>query len=147
MRVLLRDIKCAFGKLNCFGGDGLNRFGMVSVWLVLVDFVGLVVCCDVWWCCSGGSVGLHFQGLNVGVGDFGKLGGYNGLGLGQPAGSGASSDGRWSGILSAHRQCPFGVIYIVLSSCFVEALNFLNQRSFSGCTEVGLVFNYVVTDK
>ena len=31
--------------LNRFGGDGLNRFGMVSVWQVLLDFVGLVVCC------------------------------------------------------------------------------------------------------
>ena len=44
--------------LNRFGGDGLNRFGMVSVWQVLVDFVGLVVCCDVWWCCGGDSMGL-----------------------------------------------------------------------------------------
>ena len=27
-------------------------------WQVLVDFVGFVVCCDVWRCCGGGSVGL-----------------------------------------------------------------------------------------
>ena len=34
--------------LNRFGGDGLNPFGIVLVWQVLVDFVGLVVCCGVW---------------------------------------------------------------------------------------------------
>ena len=33
--------------LNRFGGDGLNPFGIVLVWQVLVDFVGLVVCCGV----------------------------------------------------------------------------------------------------
>ena len=44
--------------LNRFGGDGLNRFGIVLVWQVLVDFVGLVVCCGVWRCCGGGLVGL-----------------------------------------------------------------------------------------
>ena len=38
--------------LNSFGGDGLNPFGVVLVWQVLVDFVGLVVCC------GGGSMGL-----------------------------------------------------------------------------------------
>ena len=43
--------------LNRFGGDGLNHFGIVLVWQVLVDFVGLVVCCGVWRC-GGGSVGL-----------------------------------------------------------------------------------------
>ena len=36
--------------LNRIGGDGLNNFSMVLVWQVLVDFVGLVVCCDVWRC-------------------------------------------------------------------------------------------------
>ena len=39
-------------------GCGLNPFGIVLVWQVLVDFVGLVVCCGVWWCCGGGLVGL-----------------------------------------------------------------------------------------
>ena len=38
--------------LNRFGGDGLNHLGIVLVWQVLVDFVGLVVCC------GGGLVGL-----------------------------------------------------------------------------------------
>ena len=36
--------------LNRIGGDGLNHFSMVLVWQVLVDFVGLVVCCNVWRC-------------------------------------------------------------------------------------------------
>ena len=44
--------------LNPFGSDGLNHFGIVLVWQVLVDFVGLVVCCGVWRCCGGGLVGL-----------------------------------------------------------------------------------------
>ena len=35
---------CGQGGLNHFGGDGLNRLGIVLVWQVLVDFVGLVVC-------------------------------------------------------------------------------------------------------
>ena len=41
--------------LNHFGGDGLNRFGMVSVWQVLVDFVGLVV---LWWWFNGFGMGF-----------------------------------------------------------------------------------------
>ena len=51
--------------LNHFGGDGLNPFGIVLVWQVLVDFLALVVCCGVWWCCGGGSVGLVWAFCSV----------------------------------------------------------------------------------
>ena len=48
-----------------FDGRGFGGFLWYSAvvdcglgWQVLVDFVGFVVCCDVWRCCGGGSVGL-----------------------------------------------------------------------------------------
>ena len=71
------------GGFNHFGGDGLNRLGIVLVWQVLVDFVGLVVCCDggvvvvvqwVWYglfgrfsvvCCMNGGGSWCFAGSVV----------------------------------------------------------------------------------
>ena len=62
VRGVVHGCGCGVGHggcgLNRFGGDGLNSFGIVLVWPVLVDFVGLMVCCDVWQCCGGGLVGL-----------------------------------------------------------------------------------------